>query len=203
MDEAKIRLSQKEMELLSNASWILTKNEILQKIEQLLGRLQQSYKEHIGHSSSHLPAEALAISPKISKGENYKGLPYRILDYPRLFDQQDVFAIRTFFWWGNFFSLTLQLSGSYKKEYEEKIMASLAWLRQMGFYYCVHEDAWQHHFDKDNYLPLSVLTDDEVRKLTEGRSFVKLATRFDLQQWDDSISILQERFQGIIKMLGS
>ena len=51
-------------------------------------------------------------TPKIAKGENYLQLPYVLLDYPRCFDKENIFAIRTMFWWGNFFSITLHLSGS-------------------------------------------------------------------------------------------
>ena len=61
-------------------------------------------------------------SPKISKGENYRGLPYVMLDYPRLFGREEVLAIRTFFWWGHGFSVTLHLKGGYR----ERISAGIA-----------------------------------------------------------------------------
>ncbi len=34
-----------------------------------------------------------------------------MLDYPRAFGRDSIFACRTFFWWGRFFSLTLHLAG--------------------------------------------------------------------------------------------
>ena len=55
-------------------------------------------------------------SAKISKGENM-GLPWVMLDYPRLFGQEDVLAIRTMFWWGHCFSVTLHLKGRYYGAY--------------------------------------------------------------------------------------
>jgi len=64
------------------------------------------------------------VSPKISRGENYLGLPYLVLDYPRLFRPDAVLAIRTFFWWGHFFSSTLQLSGGYKTEFLSRLQAA-------------------------------------------------------------------------------
>lgn len=198
MDEAKIRLSPNEMALITDAGWILTKNDILKKTEQLLGELQLRYQDVL-HSYPALPAVILDSSPKISKGENYKGLPYRVLDYPRQFDQQDVFAIRTLFWWGNFFSITLHLSGRYKKQYEKKLITALPLLHEKGFYYCINEDPWQHHFEKDNYLPLTV--HDEAVKWLGDRSFLKLAKRVDLREWDKSLFILQKDFQTLIEML--
>lgn len=200
MDEAKIRLSPKEMDLVTNAGWILTKNEILQKVAALLGELQVQYRQ-ILETLPGLPEEVLAVSPKISKGENFKGLPYLVLDYPRFFNQQHVFAIRTLFWWGNFFSITLHLSGSYKNDFEKKISASLPLLREKGFYFCINEDQWQHHFEKDNYQPLPAMSDEIVRNYFEERSFVKIASRFNLEEWDKSIAGLQANFKTIIEML--
>ena len=96
----------------------------------------------------------MAIPPKISKGENYKGLPYLVLDYPRYFGKDDHFAIRSMFWWGNFFSITLHLSGIYKKMYENKIEASFTLLKEESFFIGISDDQWEHHFETSNYLPL-------------------------------------------------
>src|SRR3989337_3789488 len=124
MDTAKIRLSPEEAALVIRADWILTKNSIIQKTKQLLASLQTEQQHLLLSSSSLFPEEIINSSPKISKGENYKGLPYLVLDYPRYFNKEDAFAIRILFWWGNFFSGTLHLSGIYKKKYEEKIIRS-------------------------------------------------------------------------------
>ena len=113
MDRTKIRLSQEEEELVATADWILTKNRVIQKINQLLSNVQTSQQQFL-QTCTTLEKEVLASSPKISKGENYKGLPWLVLDYPRSFNKEEVFAIRTLFWWGNFFSVTLHLSGKYK-----------------------------------------------------------------------------------------
>src|SRR5712671_4795594 len=114
MNSAKIRLSQAEMELVNNADLILTKNAILKKAYRLLGNLQVEQQKYIMLHPSGLPAKVSASTFKISKGENYKELPYLVLDYPRLFEQENIFAVRTMFWWGNFFSITLHLSGRHK-----------------------------------------------------------------------------------------
>ena len=40
-----------------------------------------------------------------------------MLDYPALFKKDEIFALRTMFWWGNFMSITLLLSGGYKETF--------------------------------------------------------------------------------------
>ena len=125
MDKAKIRLSQKEAELIINAEFILTKNAILEKVKQLLSGLQEKQQEFMNHHQLFFENDKSMLSPKISKGENYKGLPYLILDYPRIFSASDIFAVRTMFWWGHSFSTTLHLAGNYKKRFEEKQIGHL------------------------------------------------------------------------------
>ncbi|HEY6063873.1 MAG TPA: hypothetical protein VIV35_09705 [Chitinophagaceae bacterium] len=201
MDQAKIRLSQTEMELVNNADLILTKNAILKKVNGLLGELQVKQQQIIALHMPGLPVKVSGSSPKISKGENYKGLPYLILDYPRLFEHTNIFAVRTMFWWGNFFSVTLHLSGIYKKEAEDKIIDAYRTLGKKGYYCYVNEDQWEHHMEGANYRLLSELSKNDFEKLVREKSFVKLANKIPLQQWDAAREILQGYFKEIIEML--
>lgn len=199
MNAAKVRLSQKEAELVKNMDWILTKNVILKKAWALLEILQEQQKQSIQSSILNLPEAILKPSAKISKGENYKELPYLILDYPRFFEQDNIFAIRTMFWWGNFFSITLHLSGSCKKMFEEKILAAYPLLKEFSF--CVNDDPWEHHFEKSNYTSVNELSNSDFENLVQGSSFIKLAKKIPLEKWDDASSILFSYFREIIIML--
>src|SRR5262245_51174126 len=114
MNRAKIQLSADELSLVQNAAWLLTKNNIIDKVFELFGEVATGAGELLKEAADWLPKETFVQSPKISKGEKYLGLPYVMLDYPRMFSREDVFAIRTFFWWGNFFSVTLHIKGKYK-----------------------------------------------------------------------------------------
>ena len=98
MQQTKIQLLPAEMELVSSPDIILTKNAILQKIKLFLEELQLKQFDILKDYASQLPQEILKISPKISRGENYKGLPWLVLDNPRFFQHNNIFAIRTMFW---------------------------------------------------------------------------------------------------------
>ncbi len=203
MDKAKIRLSPKEAELVSNADWILTKNGILQKAKFLLEDLQSSQLDFLQSHIKKLPAEVTNIPPKISKGENYKGLPYLVLDHPRYFEGQNHLAIRSMFWWGNFFSITLQLSGMYKKIYESKIETAFPYLKKEKFSVCISTGQWEHHFETNNYLPLKDMNADTFKKHSDSKDFIKLAKMYPLQHWDDAGYLLMTSFSGVIKLLTS
>lgn len=201
MSAAKIRLSPPEMELLLNTEWILTKNRILENVNQLMGLLLEQQQHYLRLNSGSIPSEILAAGAKLSKGDNYRGLPYRVLDHPRYFGIDGYFAIRSFFWWGNFFSITLLLSGKYKTAYHSGLLQSFTKLQQNGFYYCIQEDPWQHHFEGDNYQPLAAMTLSEFEQKNSTRSFIKLAKKIPLQEWDQAVDILQNAFMELIRIV--
>jgi len=203
MDRTKIRLSPEEAALITRADWILTKNSILQKTKQLLATIQTEQQHIVKSYSSFFPEEILTTSPKISKGENYKGLPYLVLDYPRYFNKENVFAIRTFFWWGNFFSCTLHLSGIYKKKYQEKIIRSFESLKTKDFSICIHDDQWEHHFETTNYLPLQNITAFRFEETINKRPFIKLSKKIPLEEWNEAENKLLEIFSQLINPIAN
>ncbi|MBA4196161.1 MAG: hypothetical protein C0459_01275 [Chitinophaga sp.] len=185
---ANVKLSDAEMKLVTDASFILTKNNIINKVYALFGELSMAL-EHIA-KEQNLPQEILSAGPKISRGENYEGLPWVMLDYPRCFKHEDFFAMRIFFWWGNFFSITLQLKGKYKFEFRNAVADIL----KDDWFVCINKDEWQHHFREDNYKPLHALTIEEINALP----FFKLAKKIPLGQWDNALLYLQENYHQLL-----
>jgi len=201
MNAAKIRLSPTERELVTDARFILTKNDILQKTKELLGQLQVIYQEHLQQLQGELPDGINQTSPKISRGENYKGLPWLVLDYPRSFSHSNVFAIRTMFWWGNFFSITLHLSGEHKEWYAKKIIAAYPMLKKNGFSCNAGAEQWEHHFKKENYTPLSKMKRKEFERFVLQGTFIKLANKISLKKWDKASAILYRYFRLLFRMM--
>lgn len=201
MDAAKIRLSAKEMELVVNAEWILTKNRVIEKVKTLLEGLQEEMKEYIRKHESTFHPQINLVPPKISKGENYKGLPYLILDYPRIFEKENTLAIRTMFWWGNFFSITLQLAGDYKKMSEERISSAYSLLAGNDFFCCINEDEWEHHFDNTNYISLTEIGEQEFKTIIKEKPFLKIAKKILLHQWNDAGDMLLNDFKLLTEII--
>lgn len=184
MQQTKIQLLPAEMELVSKPDLILTKNAILQKIKLFFEEIQVRQSVILKDYSSRIPEEILRISPKISRGENYKGLPWLVLDNPRFFQHNNIFAIRTMFWWGNFFSITIHLSGDNKTKHSEKIISNISSLRENGF--CIYNgnDEWEHDLDPGSYKELSAVGDDEFDKISSANSFLKLAKKFPIDSFE-------------------
>jgi len=201
MDGTKVRLSAEEAALMMNADIILTKNRILEKVKDLL-KLIQDDQQHYLSDNTALPATVRSVSPKISKGENYNGLPYLVLDQPRLFLKEDMYAIRTMFWWGNYFSTTLLLSGKYKSELQERFINSYDTLKQEAYYICINADPWQHHFESGNFEKIGSLSKIEWESTIRKHPFLKISRQIPLTQWENVRENVFQIFRQYLEIAG-
>ncbi len=195
-NEAKIHLSKLETELVKNKEWILTKQAVINKVYKLFGELNEIYKQVLQEEGAFLSAFYKNTAGKISKGENYEGLPYVMLDYPASFSRENIFAIRTMFWWGNFFSITLHISGEGNK-LKNDVSTLLAYLRDNNFFICINEKQWYHNFEASNYIPAHELDEDKFRQVST-KNFFKISKNLELDKWDEVPEFLEKAFREII-----
>lgn len=200
-DISKLILSHGEMELVNNTDWILTKRSIIDKVNSMFGTLAGSMRQIVLAEQNSLPPAVVLSTPKIAKGENYQLLPYVLLDYPRCFDKENIFAVRTMFWWGNFFSCTLHLSGRYKRQFEQIILSNTDVVKKNDFYICINKNEWEHHFETANYTAVSELNMQEINAIISGQQFIKLAAKFSLHQCNEMDVLLEKCFSAIIQLL--
>ncbi len=185
---ANVKLSAAETELVTNAASILTKNRIIEKVYGLFGALAEDYKQH--SSIQNIPQEILAVSPKISKGEQYNQLPWVMLDYPRYFKAKDVFAIRTFFWWGHFFSIQLHLKGRYKEALPINQIPT-------GWFIYTGTDEWDHNMNTTDFVIAESWSTEQIQQLP----FLKMGKKISLENWDKAPDFLTDAFNEIITKL--
>lgn len=198
MDDAKIRLSEEEAALVRNSAWILTKNDILEKVKQLLGRIQVRQKVIVDQYKHRLPSTLSSSSPKISKGEQYQGLPYLVLDWPRDFGKDGSWAIRTLFWWGHYFTVTLHLSGKYREQLRQQVIGQVTQLAAGHFLLATGDDEWQHHLTGEHYTPVKSFDRNDFEKAITVSPFLKITWQLSLDQWDDAEEKLIEAFKVLL-----
>ena len=75
MSATKVTLSPKELELVNNADWILTKNLIIHKVYNLFSEVANNYREDKSKFTSFDSSQVFELAPKISRGEQYQQLP--------------------------------------------------------------------------------------------------------------------------------
>ncbi len=196
MNGAKIQFSGAEMDLINNANIILTKNEALEKIKLVLLEAQKQMQQVQTADGLFL------LPPKISRGENYLGLPYLVLDYPRRFSANDIAMIRSMFWWGNFFSSTLVLSGQTKANNVKTLQKGYLLFAEKGYYVGVSDDAWQHHFEQDNYCLISSLSNLEFSDICNRFHHIKIALKWPLQIAPLAANYMAESWYFFMRLLG-
>lgn len=196
----KITLSDKELSLVTNADWILTKQVIIQKVYQLFAESVPALQSILMQEQVMLPPGARSSVPKIYKGENYLQLPYVMFDYPRSFNKENIFAVRTMFWWANFFSITLHISGDHVKAVKKNIIKNKQLLNH-GFFIGINENQWEHHFETNNFLSYQALSAEQQMNFLDENEFIKLALKFDLQQWNNMPALLTEGYKKIALLL--
>lgn len=199
MKGTKIQLSTAEADLMCNAQFILTKNKVIEKIRLMMEELQEAMLNDIDNSEWN--EKVFTVSPKISKGENYIGLPYIILDFPRRFLKEDVFAIRNMFWWGNFFSTTLHLTGHSKDFFVDRIVNGYSLLCKKDYYVCINADPWAHHFLETNYRRIETLSAKEFTDILNSLPHIKIAAKQPVDEWRLAASTLFENWKFLLKLL--
>lgn len=173
-----------EESLLMNDHIFLVKQRLSLQLVELLGQCADSLKSDLHHHPGDIPAEVRESTPKISKGENYLGRPWTILDYPRVFTRNDMFAFRTLCWWGQGFSMTLLLKGRYLERFLAPVVQNAQHFADSGFHLGISDDPFIHHFDEDNLLSL-INREDPGRLIAEqaGHSgFLKLVKLLPINQ---------------------
>ncbi|MGE9311778.1 hypothetical protein ACLOAU_09035 [Niabella sp. CJ426] len=199
MQSAKISLSPQHIKLVTNADWILTKNEILLHIKTAFEDLY-NWQQFIIKQRS-LPADVLKPGGKISRGENYLGLPWIVLDNPRHFAKGNIFAIRTLFWWGRFFSTTLHLSGQWLQTMGQKLVNAFESLQGESLKICYSGDEWVHDINNTSYSSLSTIDRESFEKIIQEAPFVKIVAYTSITNIENSIEILMQQFEFLVTIL--
>jgi hypothetical protein len=197
---ANLQLSSEQRDLVNNTRWILTKHEIIKKVYEMFGEISEMMKKEVLQNTYLFPEDLKHRGGKISKGENYQLLPYVLLDYPSFFVKKNILTVRTMFWWGNFFSITLHLSGYQKTQFISNVPSLLSLLKESNFFICVNHEEWQHHFNEANYVLATSLTETKFNEITR-QEFFKIAKKLPLSEWDNAYDFIMEGFKKIVELL--
>ncbi len=196
-----LNFSAKELNYIQDTDFLLTKREVMQKMRHLMRETEKLISQEIPGFQSFFPEGTLHRAGKISKGENYRGLPYVVLDYPRNFSKDQTFAFRTMFWWGNCFSVTLHLQGEYFERYKPLLLKNFPDLQSAGYYICVHDTPWEYHFGTDNYFPLQACSKPDFKTILEKHAFTKISQKIPLEAWAELPLLASNTFCQLMKCL--
>ncbi|MFY0253542.1 hypothetical protein ACDQ55_06245 [Chitinophaga sp. 30R24] len=197
-------LTPEEAEMISNTGFIRLKNSAIEKVMRFMGQLQEALADFDSGSDFPFRPEWLLQGGKISKGEQYKGMPWVMLDYPRYFSKEGIFAYRTMFWWGHYFSATLHLAGFVKENFNEALENGYTQLSAAGFQVYLKEDPWEHDFENGNYCFINTISLDEWKTLVSRYNFIKLAKPFAIGgYWGQITTEVVETYAVLLNILNN
>lgn len=193
----------KELKAMHETELFLLKYMVIDKVVVGFSHLSKEMGQMI--QQHHLPAEIAKARVRIFRGDNYKFLPYAVMDYPALYTKENSFAYRTMFWWGNFFSFTLYLHGTYFDLYRSNLPEGIHHLKGHDFYFCVNQTPWQYYYEKDNYVGLDEILKHKnaAEKYLAGRDFVKLSRYIKISEWKKVNHTCLETFELLMKAIGA
>jgi hypothetical protein len=200
MDPEKIQFSGEELLLASDGALILTKNRIMKKVVRQFSALAESFQSVIKENKDVLPAALTQTEPRISRGEQYHELPWVMLDYPRIFGKEEILAIRTMFWWGHDYSITLHMRGGFLARYRPAIEGALMNGKLDGFLLSGAEDEWMHHRDENSHFDTKQMDVRRLQNLLFDRPFLKIRKGFPLANWPETEANLRLAFQTLVQV---
>jgi hypothetical protein len=110
-----------------------------------------------------------------------------------------VFAVRTFFWWANYFTISLQVSGECKKWLnEEKMLQVVA--QNSQWWIALDNDPWQHDISTGSFKRCDELTQEEFEKHLRSHPFVKISQQFSLQQWNQLPELIGKGYESLVTL---
>lgn len=188
-----------EVDVLANKDFLLLKSSVSEKVTAYLADIERALHQEIKASDFPFPKGTFLRAGKISKGENYRLLPYFILDYPRLFSNKQVFAFRSMVWWGNHFSCTLHLSGPILDDFRSALLQNLP--KNPDLYFCVNSQPWEYHYGRENYRQIKDLTTENIVHQLEQNHFVKISNFIAVSEWDRFKSFTLKSFARFLQCL--
>jgi hypothetical protein len=188
MQNNAIKFNLYQKQIMQDQAFLLAKREIIKGMEEIFAQLQQEISAEKPYI--HALENALDLKfqhPKITKGDNYKGLPYVVLDDPRYFSGHNIFTFRSMFWWGNFYSFSLFVSGEAFEKLKH-FLDTAYMAADTELYIGVGDKLWEYDFLPDNYFPVKALSESNLRDVML-KDFLKLSYKFPIYLTEDEIIV--------------
>jgi hypothetical protein len=192
-------LSPSELFQVADKDWLLRKRLILEKAECLLAKVEASLQAQLTLGKWRFPPGTALQSGKISRGENLGGLPYRVLDYPRLFQKPEYFTFRTLFWWGHSFTCSLITNQWVPMPLD---VPQDFPLESLSIIYTHEHHPWHSPTQPDDSQGVNQHNWGQIRANCAENQAVRFHRQLPLERWDDLPDFATESLQALLFLAG-
>ena len=159
--------------------------ELKSSLDKALNRLLYEFQEEVStlleQSKVNLPIELSKLPGKITKGNNHKGFPFQVSDFPSSLSKQHIFSFRSVIWYAHHFSFSLILSGQERSEFP----LDMKRLESKGYCLLLSETIWETDLLREPHLIINSQNLNEIEVLINKRDSLKLFKVFSLNHIDD------------------
>lgn len=169
----------------------ISDKKFFQQKKKIQEYIYEQYQEVATYFTQHPAAPSLfqhheKTEAKIYRGENFLGTPYYILDLPRIQSPEHILLLRLHTWWGEYWSISLLLKGSY----QQQLTPSQIQLLQQNHYHS-SGDLWLF----DYRTPCLPPSDDATA--------IKYYKTYPLNQLEQLATISQSELHTLIQILSN
>jgi hypothetical protein len=182
MKSPEIHFDKQELDFMDQTDFFHLKNTVSTKIQQLMGTTSDGIEEFM-HSNQESFQLATWQKKKISKGENYKGLPYFVLDHPKYFTKNDILSFRTIFIYGQGFLNVMHLSGHFFEILRDNRQLISYFRKNEPFYIFTQEDPWNYDYREEYLISSHRLRESTLSKLKTNNGFIRLVRALETEKW--------------------
>lgn len=177
-------LSPTELSVFMDKSYMPLKFVVMTKMEGLLNELRQQILAEIEPVAQSFPPDFDVKTGKITKGENYKTYPYRVLDMPSVFKKKSIFTYRTVILWGNHITFHLIVAGKYKEMLQDRLFSVAGAMPEA---LCLSKQAspWEWDFNPEEFIQARALQEENIQEVVRQSDFIKITFLLPLNRYQE------------------
>jgi hypothetical protein len=195
-----IHFTDSEIALMFDAALFERKRIVNQKIFTLFENIRIQLKDSSLHKQFPFLSGVDVIGGKISQGENYLGCPWVMLDFPKMFNKDAIFAYRTMFWYGHYLSASMLIAGEQVPTYLPKLIAGLH-LLPPETYFSLHPDPWHHAIDEGSAIRLNTIKKDLILTHVNQNGYFKLSRKWTGSDFETIANEVVTQYEKVLETL--
>lgn len=179
-----------ELNFIADRQWMDQRRLLQHKLKNRLGNCGNALRED--WEKSPLPpllAGMTFVQARVSQGDNYRGYPWMVLDYPARYSKEVIIAQRFFVLWGHALYFSWHLRGPLAVEIRKNFEKRWDYFGRLNYYLFRGTDEWEQRLDSEQFARVRGL---EIEQVLEGSGDFKAGIRLDL----DEMNQLEEHALG-------
>lgn len=189
-----------ETQFMFDAQLFERKRRVNQKIFELFEIIRLRLKDSSLHKQFPFPEGTDYHTGKISQGENYLGYPWVMLDFPRGFNKNAIFAFRTMFWYGHYFSAHIVIAGDGLSGVLSNVAEKLRQTPDAVQFSC-YEDAWCHDINKSTYNQANQLSPEAIKLHAARHGYIKLSIKTTETDTENLATAVVAHYETMLQLL--